>query len=127
MNRFLLRQACQDLRNWQAQFPSRPPLTISMNVSAREFEGPELARNIGSVLQETGLDPQCLQLEIMETIAMGDADKAGAVLAELKALGVRLSIDDFGTGYSSLSRLQRYPALRAPATRLRSPMRWSWG
>ncbi|MGB6678400.1 MAG: EAL domain-containing protein, partial [Terriglobales bacterium] len=54
-------------------------------------------------------DPGCLQLEIIETIAMGDAEKSGQVLAQLKALGVRLSIDDFGTGYSSLSRLRRIP------------------
>ena len=60
-------------------------------------------------MQEVGLDPRCLQLEIIETIAMGDAEKSGQVLAQLKALGVRLSIDDFGTGYSSLSRLRRIP------------------
>lgn len=109
MNRGLLRQACEHLRQWQQHFPSLFPLSLSMNVSAKEFEHPDLAREIAATLQQTGVPPSCLQLEIMETVAMGDAEKAGAALAQLKALGVRLSIDDFGTGYSSLSRLQGFP------------------
>lgn len=109
MNRGLLLQACQHLRQWQQQFSSALPLSISMNVSAREFEYPDLAREIADTLQQTGIHPSRLQLEIMETIAMRDSEEAGAVLGKLKALGVRLSIDDFGTGYSSLSRLQGFP------------------
>src|SRR5277367_3055121 len=109
MNRQLLRQACQDLRSWQAQFPASPPLTMSVNITSREFAQSDLASDIGRTLKQIGLDPSCLQLEIIETIAMGDAEKSGHVLAQLKALGVRLSIDDFGTGYSSLSRLRRIP------------------
>jgi PAS domain S-box-containing protein len=109
MNRQLLREACQNLRSWQAEFPSTPALTMSVNITPKEFAQPDLASEIGKTLQEVGLDPGCLQLEIIETIAMGDAEKSGQVLAQLKALGVRLSIDDFGTGYSSLSRLRRIP------------------
>jgi PAS domain S-box-containing protein len=109
MNRKLLREACERLRSWQAEFPSDPPLTMSVNVTSREFALPDLAGEIGKCLDQTGIDPSCLQLEIIETIAMGDAEKSGHVLAQLKALGVRLSIDDFGTGYSSLSRLRRIP------------------
>jgi EAL domain-containing protein (putative c-di-GMP-specific phosphodiesterase class I) len=82
---------------------------MSVNITPKEFAQPDLASEIGKTLQEVGLDPGCLQLEIIETIAMGDAEKSGQVLAQLKALGVRLSIDDFGTGYSSLSRLRRIP------------------
>jgi PAS domain S-box-containing protein len=109
MNRQLLREACQHLLSWQSEFPSSPPLTMSVNVTSKEFAQPDLASEIAKTLQQVGLDPACLQLEIVETIAMGDAEKSGQVLAQLKALGVRLSIDDFGTGYSSLSRLRRIP------------------
>ena len=109
MNRQLLREACQHLRSWQSEYPSSPPLTMSVNISSREFAQPDLASEIRKSLEQTGVDPGCLQLEIIETIAMGDAEKSGHVLAQLKALGVRLSIDDFGTGYSSLSRLRRIP------------------
>ena len=109
MNRRLLHEACQYLRSWQSEFPSSPPLTMSVNITSREFAQPDLASEIAKALEQTSVDPSCLQLEIIETIAMGDAEKSGHVLAQLKALGVRLSIDDFGTGYSSLSRLRRIP------------------
>ena len=109
MNRQLLREACQHLRSWQSEFPSDPPLTMSVNITSREFAQPDLASEIRKSLEQTGINPGCLQFEIIETIAMGDAEKSGLVLAQLKALGVRLSIDDFGTGYSSLSRLRRIP------------------
>ena len=109
MNRQLLREACQHLRSWQSEFPSDSPLTMSVNITSREFVQPDLVSEIRKSLDQTGVDPGCLQLEIIETIAMGDAEKSGHVLAQLKALGVRLSIDDFGTGYSSLSRLRRIP------------------
>jgi EAL domain-containing protein (putative c-di-GMP-specific phosphodiesterase class I) len=82
---------------------------MSVNVTSKEFAQPDLASEIRKSLEQTGVDPGCLQLEIVETIAMGDAEKAGHVLSELEALGVRMSIDDFGTGYSSLSRLRRIP------------------
>jgi PAS domain S-box-containing protein len=109
MNRQLRREACQRLQSWQSQFPASPPLTMSVNVTAKEFMQPDLASEIGDTLEEIGFDPACLQIEIIETIAMDDAEKSGQVLARLKALGVGLSIDDFGTGYSSLSRLRRIP------------------
>src|SRR5271170_2426027 len=109
MNRQLRREACQQLQSWQSEFPATPPLTMSVNITPKEFAQPDLASEIGKTLAEIGFDPACLQLEIVETIAMGDAEKSGQVLAQLKALGVRLSIDDFGTGYSSLSRLRRIP------------------
>jgi PAS domain S-box-containing protein len=109
MNRLLLREACQRLLEWQSQFPSNPALTMSVNITPKEFSQPDLSSEIRKTLESTGLEPSCLQLEIVETIAMGDAEKSGHVLSQLKALGVRLSIDDFGTGYSSLSRLRRIP------------------
>ena len=109
MNRQLLREACEHLRSWQSEFPSSPPLTMSVNITPREFAQPDLANEIRKSLELTGVDPGCLQLEIIETTAMEDAEQSGHVLSQLKALGVRLSIDDFGTGYSSLSRLRRIP------------------
>jgi len=109
INRQLLHEACRQVRSWQALFPSDPPLTVNVNITSKQFAQPDLASQIGKTLKETGLDPCCLNVEITETIAMGDADRSAVVLRELKALGVRLDIDDFGTGYSSLSRLQRFP------------------
>ena len=109
INKALLLEACTQLRSWQLQFDCDPPLTMSMNITPRQFALPDLAEGIGEMLKQTGVAPSTINLEIMETIAMGDADRALSVLSELKALGVRLSIDDFGTGYSSLSRLPRFP------------------
>ena len=109
INRQLLYDACRQLRAWQALFPSDPALTLNVNITPKQFAQPELASQIGKTLQETGLDPRCLNLEITETIAMADAKRSAVVLSELKALGVSLDIDDFGTGYSSLSRLQGFP------------------
>jgi PAS domain S-box-containing protein len=109
MNRDLLREACLRMLSWQEQFPTNPPLTLSVNVTPKEFAQEDLAQEMGKVLTETGFDPENLHVEIVETIAMGDAEKSGSALARLKGLGVHLSIDDFGTGYSSLSRLRRIP------------------
>src|SRR6202023_3995828 len=101
--------ACEQLGSWHSQFPAEPSLTMSVNITSKEFAHPNLAKGIGQTLEQTGLDAKNVQLEITETIAMGDPEKAASVLSELKVLGVRLSVDDFGTGYSSLSRLQQFP------------------
>jgi PAS domain S-box-containing protein len=106
MNRSLMLDASRQLVVWQSEFRSEPPLTMSMNIAPRQFAQSDLSQEICGIVEETGVAPNTLQLEIMETVAMGDAERAAHVLAELKAIGVRLSIDDFGTGYSSLSRLQ---------------------
>ena len=109
INRQLLPEACRQLRSWQQLFPSDPPLSLSVNISPKQFAQSDLASQIGQLLQQSGMDPRCVDLEITETIAMADAERSGGVLSQLKALGVGLDIDDFGTGYSSLSRLQRFP------------------
>ncbi len=108
INRGLQIEACYQLLSWQALFPSNPPLSLSVNISPKEFAQADLPSQIGQLLQESGMDPRCIDLEITETIAMADAEKSVSVLSELKALGVGLDIDDFGTGYSSLSRLQAF-------------------
>ena len=109
INRQLVLTACGQLLAWQKQFPSDPPLRMSVNVSPKQFAQADLATELNHLMRQSGVDPQYMDLEITETIAMADAERSGAVLADLKALGVRLDIDDFGTGYSSLSRLQRFP------------------
>jgi len=109
INRQLLPEACHQLRSWQQLFPSDPPLSLSVNVSPKQFAQSDLASQIGQLLEQGEIDPRCIDLEITETIAMADAEKSARVLSELKALGVGLDIDDFGTGYSSLSRLQGFP------------------
>jgi PAS domain S-box-containing protein len=108
INRQLLHEACHQLLSWQSLFPSNPPLSLSVNISPKQFAQADLASQIGQLLRESGMDPRCIDLEITETIAMADAEKSVDVLSELKALGVGLDIDDFGTGYSSLSRLQAF-------------------
>ena len=109
INRQLLLEACGQLRRWQERYPADPPLSLSVNISPRQFAQPDLPHQIGGLLQESGVDPSSINLEITETIAMADAERSGIILSQLKALGVKLDIDDFGTGYSSLSRLQRFP------------------
>lgn len=109
MNRLLLREACEQLKLWHAQFPAEQELSMSVNITSKEFAYPGLSKGIRETLEHTRLDPKYLQLEITETIAMGDPERAASVFSELKTLGVRLSVDDFGTGYSSLSRLQQFP------------------
>ena len=109
MNRLLLREACLQLRAWHAQFPCDPPLTMSVNVTPREFAQPDLAAQMRTILTDVGIDPSCINVEITETIAMADPERSSLVLSQLRTLGVHLSIDDFGTGYSSLSRLQGLP------------------
>jgi diguanylate cyclase (GGDEF)-like protein/PAS domain S-box-containing protein len=109
MNRLLLREACLQLRAWHSQFPSDPPLTMSVNITPREFAQPDLAAQFKTILAEVGIHPSSINVEITENIAMADPQRSSLVLSELKALGVHISIDDFGTGYSSLSRLQGFP------------------
>lgn len=109
MNRALYLEACQQLKSWQTKLDCTPPLTMSLNITPRQFAQPELAKEIGEILAQSGIQPSSVNLEITETIAMGDPDHAFSVLSDLKALGVLISIDDFGTGYSSLSRLPRFP------------------
>ena len=109
LNRILLQQACAQVRSWQSEFFSEPPFRISVNITPKQFALPDLAAQIAQVLEETKIDPACVDLEITENIAMQDAERSVTVLGDLKSIGVHLSIDDFGTGYSSLSRLQAFP------------------
>jgi diguanylate cyclase (GGDEF)-like protein len=104
---WVLGEACRQLRDWQQAFDMH--LTMSVNVSAVQFTDGSLVDVVTRALAETGIVPASLKLELTETAVMADAEKALAVFAQLKALGVRVSLDDFGTGYSSLSYLRRLP------------------
>jgi EAL domain-containing protein (putative c-di-GMP-specific phosphodiesterase class I) len=122
LDRWVLREACRQIRAWQMRFQPRPsnegvlsprhtdpPLTISVNLSSKQFSQPDLVAQVEQTLREMELDPRSLKLEITESVIMNNTESAAAVLLQLKALGIQLSIDDFGTGYSSLSYLHRFP------------------
>jgi EAL domain-containing protein (putative c-di-GMP-specific phosphodiesterase class I) len=109
IGRMVLEEACKQARGWQRHSPHSSTLLMSVNLSARQFQHPKLARDIAQLLEETGLDGRALCLEITESVVMEDAPHTATTLRRLKALGVQLAIDDFGTGYSSLSYLKRFP------------------
>ncbi len=109
IGQWVLREACEQLRAWQEQFPSDPPLSISVNLSGKQLSQPDLIDRISKILDETGLAPESLKIEITESAIIENIDAAATTLKRIKALGIRLSLDDFGTGYSSLSYLHRFP------------------
>jgi len=109
VGQWVLGEACRQARIWQDQFPSDPPLTISVNISAKQFAQPGLIEQVEQVLKETGIAPGSLQLELTESVVMESIETATDLLHRLRALGVALSIDDFGTGYSSLNYLHNFP------------------
>ena len=107
LDRWVLRRVCEQLAAWSAL---NPDLSLSVNLSSRQFASTDLAPFIAGVLAKTGLEPQRLKLELTESLLMDASTPVRGTLAALKQLGVRLHIDDFGTGYSSLGYLQRFDA-----------------
>jgi diguanylate cyclase (GGDEF)-like protein len=107
LGRWVLREACRQVREWHRLMPSAQGLKLAVNLSVREFAQPELASQVASVLDETGLDPSALQLEITESAIIGQGHPALQTIAALRTLGVAIHLDDFGTGYSALSYLHR--------------------
>jgi diguanylate cyclase (GGDEF)-like protein/PAS domain S-box-containing protein len=107
IGRWVLREACTQARAWQNA--GLPPLPIAVNVSAVEFRDSGFVEGVRTILLETGLAAQFLELEVTEGVLMDDAESTAAVLQELKTMGVHLAVDDFGTGYSSLSYLRQFP------------------
>jgi PAS domain S-box-containing protein/diguanylate cyclase (GGDEF)-like protein len=103
---WVLHAACMQQRNWRDA--GLPLVPVSVNLSAHQFNDGIVAK-VGQVLDECGIEPQLLELELTESASMADADKSCALLAQLKAMGIRLAIDDFGTGYSNLNYLKRFP------------------
>ena len=106
---WVLKESCRQMQRWQAMFPSDPQLFISVNLSGKQFAQPDLMSEVAAIIEETGLDPRSLKLEITESVVMENIETATEMLKQLRALGLKLSIDDFGTGYSSLSYLHRFP------------------
>ncbi len=104
-----LQKACRQISAWNRHRNGHPLLVMSVNLSAKQFLQPNLAVDIGKLLEEVGLAPNTLKLEITESSVMADPAGAVEMLTRIKKLGVQLSIDDFGTGYSSLSYLHRFP------------------
>jgi diguanylate cyclase (GGDEF)-like protein/PAS domain S-box-containing protein len=104
-----LREACRQITEWRASSVAHRHLTISVNLSAKQFLQPHLVGEIRKLLRELALPPEALKLEITESTVMGDPSGAVEMLQQIKSLGICLAIDDFGTGYSSLSYLHRFP------------------
>jgi diguanylate cyclase (GGDEF)-like protein len=109
IGRWVMKEACRQLRSFQEHFPYVKPLTVCVNVSARQFRNPGLVEEVAQILAETGVDPRFFTLEITENVSMMNAPVTLQIFQNLKDLGVKLEIDDFGTGYSSLSYLSRFP------------------
>ena len=106
---WILSEACRQVQSWRKEYDGELDVSVTVNISIRQFQQAELVQMVSHSLSESGLPPNNLILEITESFMMQDTETTIAKLHELKKLGVRLAIDDFGTGYSSLSYLQRFP------------------
>jgi diguanylate cyclase (GGDEF)-like protein/PAS domain S-box-containing protein len=106
---WVLQEACAQMRAWHEQFPSHPPLSVSVNVSGKQFAQVDLVDRICQILAQTRFAPRYLKLEITESTIVEDLESAKTKLLQLQELGIQVSIDDFGTGYSSLAYLNRFP------------------
>ncbi len=109
MGQWVLNQACRQTREWQKRYPQKPPLTISVNLSPKQFMQRDLIDQISLALDGGGLSPASLKVEITEGMVMQNVESTMQMLGQLQALGIAISLDDFGTGYSSLSYLHRFP------------------
>ncbi|OQY17239.1 MAG: hypothetical protein B6I36_09235, partial [Desulfobacteraceae bacterium 4572_35.1] len=107
IGRWVMEQACKEAKLWQR--PGLPPITVAVNVSARQFFSSDLFIDVEQALQKSGLPASCLELEITETMIMNDIEQSIFVMDSISAIGVEIALDDFGTGYSSLSYLKRFP------------------
>ena len=106
---WILREACRELKLLQIRYPAHPPLSMSINISSRQFSQQDLVGILSLFLAETGVDPHTLILEITESMIMENVDAAVETMNRLRNMGILLHIDDFGTGHSSLSYLQLFP------------------
>jgi len=110
IGRWVMGEACRQVRQWQHRFPAYRDLRVSVNLSGRQLAQRNFVDDVADVIADSGLRPGCLTLEITESVLMRDAEDAVGIVRALTDLGVRFSIDDFGTGYSSLAYLKRFAA-----------------
>ena len=106
---WVLKKACLEAARWRLRYTTDPPLYVSVNISSRHFSHTEFIDHVKDALEESAIDPQCVTIELTESLAMNDVAATFQTMSQLRTLGVKLSIDDFGTGYSSLSYLRRFP------------------
>ena len=106
---WVLKKACLEAAIWRQRDPTEPPLYVSINISSKHFSHTGFIEHVKDALAESAADPQCITIELTESLAMNDVAATGQTMSQLRTLGVNLSIDDFGTGYSSLSYLRRFP------------------
>jgi diguanylate cyclase (GGDEF)-like protein/PAS domain S-box-containing protein len=109
LGQWVIQEACRQVRIWQKEIPADEPIALSVNLSARQLRHPNIVRDVADALDDSGLPPSHLILEITESVLMVDTAATLNRLFQLKSLGVRLAIDDFGTGYSSFAYLRRFP------------------
>lgn len=109
LDAWVIRQACQQVNHWENKFPRNLSLKVSINLSAKDFQKPNLIEDIDYLLAETGLESELITIEITESMLMENLENTIDVLEQMKLRNIRISIDDFGTGYSSLSYLNRLP------------------
>jgi len=109
LREFVLNESCRQLRDWNDRFSRTTPLSVSVNLSSRQFMQLEIIDQIDQVLKKTKLPSECLRLEITETVFLDNSDLASKLFDEFKERGIMFYLDDFGTGYSSLSWLLRFP------------------
>lgn len=109
LDRWVLRQACRQLREWQQTIPGQENLRMSVNLSGKQITQPDLVSFIQNTIEEEGVSPEFINLEITETIVMENHVRTINVLNALREVGVKIQVDDFGVGYSSLSYLSRFP------------------
>ena len=107
LGNWIMREACLQAIAWQTNLAE--PISVSINVSSKQINQPDFVANLVNILNETGVDPGLIEIELTESIAMNNAHENTEKLRAIKALGIKLSIDDFGTGYSSLSYLKKFP------------------
>src|SRR5580692_4064051 len=106
---WVLKTACLEAASWRQRYFADSPLYVAINISAKHFSHVGFIGHVKDALQESGVDPQYITIELTETLAMNDVAETEQTMSQLRSLGVKLSIDDFGTGYSSLSYLRRFP------------------